>query len=190
MVFQWLYCDDGSKKIDENGRNEWFYNILERNLVPYFMTWVTFHLFTFFIQILEIEKNIRMYIMYMKIGYIIRIVNQNNQNMIKFQNHKNLYNKYPGIVCVIDKIVKFMIFITRSPFKITFYWVYIIHGHSHYNLFKIFSKCIFSLFRPFVVIFDTYFPRIFCNGLSNGLSDCHYQLQLRVKRLCNNQCHK
>ena len=99
--------------------------------------------------------------MYMKIGYIIRIVNQNNQNMIKFQTHKSLYNKYPGIVCVIDKIMKFMIFITRSPIKITFYWVYIIHGHSHFNLLEIFSKCIFSLFRPFVVIFDIYFPRMF-----------------------------
>ena len=100
-------------------------------------------------------------IIHMKIGYIIRIVNQNNQNMIKFQTHKSLYNKYPGIVFVIGKIRKFMIFRTRSRFKITFYWVYIIHGHSHYNLLKIFSKCIFSLFRPFAVIFDIYFPRIF-----------------------------
>ena len=44
MVFQWLYCDDDSIKIDENDRSEWFYNILERNLVLYLMTWVTFHL--------------------------------------------------------------------------------------------------------------------------------------------------
>ena len=100
-------------------------------------------------------------IIHMKTGYIIRIVNQNNQNMIKFQNHKVLYNKYPEAMCVIDKIIKFMIFSTRSPFKIKFYWVYIIHIHTHYNLLMIFSKCIFSLFRPFVTIFDTYFPRIF-----------------------------
>ena len=112
--------------------------------------------------------------MYMKIGYIIRIVNQNNQNMIKFQTHKSLYNKYPGIVCVIDKIVKFMIFRIRSPFKITFYWVYIIHGHSHYNLFKIFSKCIVSLFRPFVVIFDTYFPRIFFVSTHQSIHQTSY----------------
>ena len=146
MVFQWLYYDDYSIEMDENDRNEWFYNILERNLVSYFMTWVTFHLYYpcshFHINPRNWNK-IR--IMYMKIGYIIRIVNQNNQNMLKFHNHETLYNKYPGIVCVIDKIVKFMIFSTRSPFKITFYWVYIIHGHSHYNLFKIFSKCIFTV---------------------------------------------
>ena len=140
MIFQWLYCDDVSIKIDENDRSGWFYNILERNLVSYFMTWVTFHLHypCSHFHSNPINWN-KIRIMYMKIGYIIRIVNQNNQNMLKFQNHKTLSNKYPGIVCVIDKIVKFMIFSTRSPFKITFYWVYIIHGHSHYNLFKIFS---------------------------------------------------
>ena len=97
----------------------------------------------------------------MKIGYVIRIVSENNQDMIEFQNHETLYDKYPKIMCSLDKIIKFMIFSTRSPFKIKFYWVYIIHIHTHYNLLMIFSKCIFSLFRPFATIFDSYFERIF-----------------------------
>ena len=97
----------------------------------------------------------------MKIGYVIRIVSENNQDIIEFQNHETLYDKYPKIMCSLDKIIKFMIFSTRSPFKIKFYWVYIIHIHTHYNLLMIFSKCIFSLFRPFATIFDSYFERIF-----------------------------
>ena len=36
-------------------------------------------------------------------------------------------NKYPEVMCVIDKIINFMIFSTRSPFKIKFYWVCIIY---------------------------------------------------------------
>ena len=41
----------------------------------------------------------------MKIGYIIRIVSQNDQNMIKFQNHKISYNKCPNFMCGIDNIM-------------------------------------------------------------------------------------
>ena len=92
----------------------------------------------------------------MKIGYVIRIVSENNQDMIEFQNHETLYDKYPKIMCSLDKIIKFMIFFsTRSPFKIKFYWVYIIHIHTHYNLLMIFSKCIFHCLGrllPFLIV--------------------------------------
>ena len=97
----------------------------------------------------------------MRIGYVIKIVSENNQNMIECQNYETHYNKHPKIMCSLDKIIKFMIFSTRSPFKIKFHWVYIIQIQTHYNLFMIFSKFTFSLLRPFVTIFNSYFTRIF-----------------------------
>ena len=87
----------------------------------------------------------------MKIGYIIRIV---NQNMIKFQNHIILFNrnpKYAGIVYIIDKIIESMIFSTRSPFKITFYWV--------------------TLYMDIVTtIYSKYSVNVFCHCLDHLLS--------------------
>ena len=92
MVFQWLYCDDDSIKIDENGRNEWFY-ILNNDFRQKSST--IFHDLSHFSFVHIFHSNPRNWnkirIMYMKIGYIIRIVYQNNQNMITSQNHKILY---------------------------------------------------------------------------------------------------
>ena len=42
----------------------------------------------------------------MKIGYVIRIVSENNQNMTGFQNHETLDDKYPKIMCALDHLIK------------------------------------------------------------------------------------
>ena len=97
----------------------------------------------------------------MTIGCVIRIVSENNQNMIKFQNHKTLCHQHPKIMCVIDKIKKSRFSVPDPLSESNFHLVYSMHMNTHYNLFKIFSKRIFSLSRQFVTIFDTYFPRIF-----------------------------